>query len=273
METPPPVALTISGSDCSCGAGLQADLKTFSRFGVHGLTVVTSVMAETPVMVGGLHGVEPAVVEEQIGLLLESFPVRAVKTGVLHSGAHVRAVARALAKSRAPLVIDPAMMAATGESLLSQDAIDAYKDVLFPVATLITPNLSEARYLLGGESKRVEEPVEVCARILHETFGCSVLVTGTHDKTANAVLDILMHNGQLTRLENPWIDLPYAHGTGCTLTSAITAGLARGHSLPEAIATAEKFITHALTHSYHWEESGRDLMALNHLPAEVFGEA
>ncbi|NIP97049.1 MAG: bifunctional hydroxymethylpyrimidine kinase/phosphomethylpyrimidine kinase, partial [Akkermansiaceae bacterium] len=122
----------------------------------------------------------------------------------------------------APLVIDPAMMAATGESLLSQDAIDAYKDLLFPVATLITPNFSEARYLLGGESKRVEEPVEVCARILHETFGCSVLVTGAHDETANSVLDILMHNGQLTRLENPWIDLPYAHGTGCTLTSAIT---------------------------------------------------
>ncbi|MHC4923543.1 MAG: bifunctional hydroxymethylpyrimidine kinase/phosphomethylpyrimidine kinase, partial [Planctomycetota bacterium] len=151
MASPPPVALTISGSDCSAGAGLQADLKTFSRFGVHGLTVVTSIMSETPLAVRGIHGVDAAVVQEQIQILLESFPVAAVKTGVLHSSAHVAAVADALSASEAPLVIDPAMLTATREPLMSQGAIDAYKELLFPRASLITPNLDEARYLLGGE--------------------------------------------------------------------------------------------------------------------------
>jgi hydroxymethylpyrimidine/phosphomethylpyrimidine kinase len=272
MTSPLPVALTINGSDCSAGAGLQADLKTFSRFGVHGLTVVTSVMAETPLAVAAIRGVEAKVVKEQIRVLLDSFVVGAVKTGVLHSGAHVMAVAAALDSCEAPLVIDPAMLTATGESLLSQDAVEAYKDLLFPSATLITPNLQEARYLLGGEAKRVEEPIEVCAKLLHETYGCSVLVTGFHDSAANAVVDYLLHNGQGTRLVRPWIEIPYAHGTGCTFTAALTAGLARGRTLPEAVAVAEKFIGHALENSFRWETRGRDLMVLNHFSGEVFGE-
>ena len=272
MADAPPIALTISGSDCSAGAGLQADLKTFSRFGVHGLTVVTSVMSETPLKVRGIHGMDAAIVKEQTRILLESFPVAAVKTGVLHSGSHVTAVADALTASEAPLVIDPAMLAATGDPLMSQDAVDAFKDRLFPLAALITPNLSEARYLLGGEAGHNTDPIEVCARNLHEAFGCSILVTGDHDRAAGTVVDYLAHEGQVTRLENPWVDLPYAHGTGCTFSSAVTAGLARGHSLPEAVATGERFIMHALREAYHWQHEGRDLMALNHLPGTVFGE-
>lgn len=272
MATPPPIALTINGSDSSAGAGLQADLKTFSRFGVHGVTVVTSVMAETPLAVADIRGVEPRLVKEQIRVLIESFPVGAMKTGVLHSREHVLAVAKALAPSEAPLVIDPAMLTATGESLLSLEAIDAYKDHLFPVSVLMTPNLQEARYLLGGERRRVEDPIDVCARNLHEAYGCAVLVTGMHDEGRDVVVDYLMDEGQGTRLENPWIDLPYAHGTGCTFSSAITAGLARGRPLPEAVAVAEKFITHALREAFHWETKGMDLMVLNHLSGEVFGE-
>ena len=227
-------------------------------------------MSETPLDMRGVHGVEPEIVEEQTRVLLDSFPVAAVKTGVLHSGLHVQAVADALSDCQAPLVIDPAMMAATGDPLLSQDAIEAYKDLLFPVATLITPNLQEARYLLGGEAVTVDDPSDVCARNLHEAFGCSVLVTGDHDEAAGKVVDTLAHNGQLTRLENPWVDLPYAHGTGCTFSSAITAGLAHGHQLPEAVGTAEKFVMRALQNAYQWNHGGRVLMALNQLPENRF---
>ena len=272
MTEAPPIALTLNGSDCSAGAGLQADLKTFTRFGVHGLTVVTSVMAETPLEVAGIHGVKPKIVEEQIHVLLKSFPVKAIKTGVLHSSKHVMAVVRALSGCDASLVVDPAMMTATGESLLSQGAVEAYKDFLFPMATLITPNLDEARYILGGEVKRVEESVEDCAKILHETYGCSVLVTGGKDEEHRVVVDCLAYEGQITRMVNPWVDIPYAHGTGCTFTSAITAGLAQGHPLPEAVANAERFISEALRDVYCWRVGDRELVALNHLSGESFGE-
>lgn len=273
MSAPPPIALTISGSDCSAGAGLQADLKTFACFRVHGLTVVTSVMAETPLEVRGLHGVEASVVEEQARVLLEWFPIGAVKTGVMHSGAHVRAVARALDDCKAPLVTDPAMLTATGQPLLAQDAINAFQSLLFPAATLMTPNLREARYLVGGEHRHKDDSAAGCASFLHEKFGCAVLVTGEHNEAAGTVVDTLADGEGITQFDNPWVELPYAHGTGCTFSSAITAGLAKGRPLRDAIAQAEKFIQHALHGAYRWQYAGREVLALDQLPAKGFDES
>lgn len=235
------------------------------------MTVVTSVLAETPLAVAGIHGMEARVVKNQIGVLRDSFPIAAIKTGVLHSSAHVSAVVESLDGCEAPLIVDPAMLTATRESLLSQGAVEAYKELLFPIATLMTPNLEEARYLLGGEMKRVEEPVDVCAKVLHETYGCAVLVTGSHDEATGSVVDYMYHDGQGSEFSNPWVDLPYAHGTGCTFTSAVAAGLAHGLSLPVAVEQGERFIMHALQEAYRWKVDGQDLMVLNHLPDGVFG--
>ena len=145
MKSAIPVALTIAGSDCSAGAGIQADLKTFQHFGVHGLTAITCVVSETANIVRAVHPVPVDVVADQISLLLESFPVRAVKTGMLFSAPHVIAVAEILGRHRdVQLVVDPVMIASTGDSLLEPDAVTAYKSLLLPLARVITPNLHEA---------------------------------------------------------------------------------------------------------------------------------
>src|SRR5437764_8121957 len=153
-----PVALTIAGSDSSAGAGIQADLKTFSPFGVYGLTAITCVVAETPGLVSKIEGVSAALVREQIEVVLKSFPVTAIKTGLLFSAEIVSEIARMLrahaerTKCATPLVIDPVMVATSGDLLLAEDAIASYERELFPLAALLTPNLGEAAQLLGEQS-------------------------------------------------------------------------------------------------------------------------
>jgi len=265
----PPVALSIAGSDCSAGAGIQADLKVFQHFGVHGLTAVTCVVSETANVVRAVHPVPVEVVADQISLMLESFPVTAVKTGMLFSAAHVRVVSEILAGHPGlTLVVDPVMVASTGAPLLEADALDACRDLLFPLARVITPNLPEAEVLLGRKIAD-ELSLEAAAHDLAGRLGTAVLLKGGH-LTGDNCLDLLAVNGELFRFSDERIPVDGSHGSGCTLSAAITAALASGETLTQAVETAKKFLGETLRHSYPFNSpGGSPVHALNQgtLPA------
>ena len=261
----PAVALTIAGSDSSAGAGIQADLRTFSALGVYGLTVVTCVVAETPSKVSHIEPVSVEIVREQIRVLAKSFPIAAIKTGLLCSGEIIAAVARALVdlthksavrtdSSRGeidiPLVVDPVMVATSGDPLLRPDAIKLYEDELFPLATLITPNLDEAARLLG-ETIKNRQSMERAARTLSKKYGTSILLKGGHLSGSKAI-DFLCHRGKITEFAAPFVRGVATHGTGCTYSAAITAGLASGLSFEASIRRAKKFVTAAIRHHFSW---------------------
>ena len=175
-----PIALTIAGSDCSAGAGLQADLKTFQHFEVYGLTAVTCVVSETAAIVRHVHAIPVAVVMDQVQLLLQSFPICAIKTGMLYSATHIEQLAALLAKyPNIPLVIDPVMIASTGAPLIEENAIQAYRQRLLPLATLITPNLPEAAVLLDRKEILTAE-FHQAAHQLAQRYKVAVLLKGGH---------------------------------------------------------------------------------------------
>ncbi len=247
---PPRVALTVAGSDCSAGAGLQADLKTFQHFHLHGLSAVTCVVSETANTVRAVHPLPPDLVADQLELLLESFPVAAIKTGMLFSAPHVTAVAAILARRPdIPLVVDPVMVASTGAPLLENEAIARYRADLLPLATLVTPNLDEAAVLLGRPLRAAGE-LPVAARELAATFGTAVLVKGGHLAGDTCVDVLATAAGTLHSFVAPRLNTAASHGTGCTLSAAITARLALGDELPQAIAAAKEFLGDCLRHSY-----------------------
>jgi hydroxymethylpyrimidine/phosphomethylpyrimidine kinase len=258
-----PVALTIAGSDCSAGAGIQADLKTFQHFHVHGLTAVTCVVSETANIVRAVHPVPVDIVSDQVSLLLESFPVAAIKTGMLFSAAHVFAVAEILRKfPQIALVVDPVMIASTGASLLEPDAIAAYRELLLPLARVITPNLPEAETLLGSKIPD-ESSLEPAARRLADLFGTAVLLKGGH-LDGGQCLDLLVDAGEIHRFSAARIPVAGSHGTGCTLAAAITAGLGCGASLPDAVMSAKIYLGETLAQSYGFTSAGCDTVhALN----------
>lgn len=244
-----PVALTIAGSDCSAGAGIQADLKTFQHFHVHGLTAVTCVVSETADVVRAVHPVPVEIVIDQTSLLLDSFPVAAMKTGMLFSAAHVRALADLFeSRSIPPLVIDPVMIASTGAPLIEEDAIRLYQERLLPLARVITPNLPEAERLLDHPIPD-EAAMEPAARELAERYGCAVLLKGGHLENSDC-LDLLVDGDGTHRFVSPRIPVEGSHGTGCTLSAAVTAGLASGLPLPDAVSGAKDFLNRALQRSY-----------------------
>ena len=257
------VALTIAGSDCSAGAGIQADLKTFQQFHVHGLTAVTCVVSETANIVRAVHPVPVDVVVDQVSLLLESFPVTAVKTGMLFSAAHVVAVAAELRKRPDIwLVVDPVMVASTGAPLLEPDAMEAYREHLLPLARLITPNLPEAEALLG-ERIHDETSLEAAAVRLCEMFGTAVLLKGGHLDGPDC-LDLLVEAGDVFYFRSERLPVSASHGTGCTLSAAVTASLAKGETLQWAVETAKNHIGRALRESYALQgPDGKTVHCLN----------
>lgn len=257
MQAPPQVALTIAGSDCSAGAGIQADLKTFQHFGVHGLTAVTCIVSETANIVRAVHPVPPEIVADQTSLLLESFPVAAIKTGMLFSAAHIDAVKATLARHPGiPLVIDPVMIASTGAPLIDPDAITALESLL-PFAALVTPNLPEAEALAGESIPDADvEAVERVGQRLTQRFGVPFLLKGGHLSGADCT-DLLISHGKTHRFSGERFDLPGSHGTGCTFSAAIAANLALGHDLPEAVGRAKLYVIRTLADSYVFETSGR----------------
>ncbi|HEV2965699.1 MAG TPA: bifunctional hydroxymethylpyrimidine kinase/phosphomethylpyrimidine kinase, partial [Chthoniobacterales bacterium] len=240
-----PVALTIAGSDSSAGAGIQADLKTFSALGVYGLTAVTCVVAEIPGKVSRIEPISPGMVHEQIEVVARSFPIAAIKTGLLYSAAIVSAVVRAIVDlgRDIPLVVDPVITATGGDRLLNPDAIDAYRDELFQIASLITPNLDEA-VQLGVDKIGDRKSMERAGQELARKFKTAILLKGGHLTGDNAV-DLLFAEGKITEFSAPLVRGVTTHGTGCTYSAAITAGLAKGSPLADAIGEAKKFVTRA----------------------------
>lgn len=260
-----PVALTIAGSDCSAGAGAQADLKTFSAFGVYGLTALTCIVAETPGRVARIQAVEIDVLIEQISLLLEGFPVRAIKTGMLFSGEIVEAIADVLRGRNIPLVIDPVMVATSGDLLLQQNAIEIYERELFPLAAVVTPNLDEAATLLRAPIPDLAT-MHKAGHLLVQRYGVPMLLKGGHLGGEQAT-DLLFADGKVTEFSAPFTRGVHTHGTGCTYSAAIAAGLASGLSLVEATGRAKQFVTAAIAQHFSWEaRGGASLHALNHSP-------
>ncbi len=258
--TTPATALTIAGSDSSAGAGIQADLKTFAAHGVYGINALTCIVAETPGKVFQIQPVPPSLVEEQIDVLLESFPVAAIKTGLLCNSAIVSIVARTLAGvKRRKLVVDPVMIATSGDALLEPEAIAIYERELFPLATLITPNLEEAARLLGDKIRDLAG-MRDAARALAGKYGTAVLLKGGHFKSTHAV-DVLSDGKGLREFSAAFVPNVKTHGTGCTYSAAITAELARGTELPRAIARAKRFVTAAIRSRHTW--NGGKICALN----------
>lgn len=246
-----PIALTIAGSDCSAGAGIQADLKTFQHFGVFGLTAITCVVSETPRIVRKVHPVPVDVVIDQVELLLESYPIGAIKTGMLFSLEHITSIAAILSRfPHIPLVVDPVMIASTGAPLIEPDAIAAYQEILLPLSWLMTPNLPEAQTLLDGRTI-TSANIEQSARDLAEKYSTNVLLKGGH-LFEDSCPDFLCEAGELSCFEAPRLETEASHGTGCTLSAAIAAHLAKGETMFDACEHAKRYIGDALAQSLQW---------------------
>ena len=263
-----PVALTIAGSDSGGGAGIQADLKTFASLGVHGTSAITCITAQNPKRVFGIQACQPEIVRHQLEAVFAELPPAAVKTGMLYSTEIIRVVvefftvgARSTASHRPseksgtrwnaslpplpPLVVDPVMIATSGAKLLKSSAMNLLKKELLPLASLVTPNLDEAEFLLGRKLKSLEE-LRSAAKELHERFGCAALVKGGHLRGGKEAADIFYDGHNELLLTAPFLKGVSTHGTGCTYAAAITGYLALGHILPVAVELAKEYITQAI---------------------------
>ncbi|MFS0723284.1 bifunctional hydroxymethylpyrimidine kinase/phosphomethylpyrimidine kinase [Paenibacillus sp. 1P07SE] len=241
-----PRALTIAGSDSGGGAGIQADLKTFHQLKVYGMSVITVLTAQNTLGVQGVYPQSPACIEEQLRSVLTDIGADAVKTGMLYSAEIITCVARYLEHSGVKqLVIDPVMIAKGGTPLLQDEAVDALRSLLLPLATVIMPNLPEACTLARLPlTDRVEDMEEV-ARALYALGPQYVLLKGGHLGGGDAI-DLLYDGSEMLRLASPRIATRHTHGTGCTLSAALTAELAKGRTVQEAFATAKAFIDAAI---------------------------
>jgi len=254
-----PKALTIAGSDSGGGAGIQADLKTFSAFRVFGMSLITAVTAQNSLGVQGVENLPPAFVAQQLRSVLEDFGADAAKCGMLSTAPIIEAVAAGLTERRIEkLVVDPVMVAKSGDRLLEPDARAALADRILPLALLVTPNLPEAEVLAG---MRVAEPedMEEAARRIHTMGPRYVLVKGGHLK--GDATDLLWNGRDFTRFSTPRIDSQNTHGTGCTFSAAIVAGLARGQALGDAIRSAKAYVTRAIREGF---QAGRGVGQLRH---------
>jgi hydroxymethylpyrimidine/phosphomethylpyrimidine kinase len=247
-DAPRPRALTVAGSDSGGGAGIQADLKTFSALGVFGMTAITAVTVQNTRGVSGYEELSPQVVGDQIRSVVTDIGVDAAKTGMLASAPIVDAVARAVAEARVPnLVVDPVFVSKHGHALLAEDAVDALRARILPLATLVTPNLPEASGLAGFAVETREDMRRAAEAILGFGTG-AVLVKGGHLEGAGA--DDLFLDGERSEwLEGERLDTPHTHGTGCVLSAAIAGHLALGYGLLEAVREGKAFVTEAIRHA------------------------
>jgi hydroxymethylpyrimidine/phosphomethylpyrimidine kinase len=241
MKSRIPVAITIAGSDSGGGAGIQADLKTFAALGVHGTVAITSVTAQNTQSVLAVHDLKPEIIREQIRAVAEDFGIDAGKTGMLHTEEIINAVASEVEKYGFPLVVDPVMVAKSGAPLLKPEAINALKEHLLPLATIVTPNRFEAERLSGIEIKSLEE-AEAAAKKISKMGPKAVVVKGGHLEGTEAT-DILYYKGKTWKFTSPRLDVKTTHGTGCSFSAAIAAGLAKKMDIPEAVEKAKNFVT------------------------------
>ena len=275
---PIPKALTIAGSDSGGGAGIQADLKTFAAFGVYGCSVITAITAQNTQQVTGVEPVSPDMVRKQLEAVLSDIRPDVLKTGMLANAGIIRAVASSLSQTRRiPLVLDPVMVSKSGDALLAEDSAVTLRELLFPLADLITPNIPEAEVLTG-------KTLKTRSRILRKRPGTftrmgarAVLLKGGHRPETSIrcgmgpreVVDLLYDGREFHSIRGPWVNTPHTHGTGCTLASAIAAGLAQGLELHPAVLQARAYLTKALEagfaigqgigpvhHFHHWWTGG-----------------
>jgi hydroxymethylpyrimidine/phosphomethylpyrimidine kinase len=263
---PPPVAITIAGSDSSAGAGIQADLKTFTYFRVFGQSVVTCIVAEVPGKVKKVQAVEVDTIRDQLILSLEYFPVNAIKTGMLYSKEIIGAVCDILEAipidKRPRVVVDPVMVASTGDRLLQTDALEIYLDRLFPLASVVTPNRHETAIIYGQSIETVAELEQIGPELVRR-HGTAFLLKGGH-WPGDLAVDYLATRAGVLRLSEPFVPAKSTHGTGCTLSAALTAGLALGDDLQAAAHRAKSFITRAIVESMSWSGQHGLVSALKH---------
>jgi hydroxymethylpyrimidine/phosphomethylpyrimidine kinase len=243
MVLTPPRVLAIAGSDSGGGAGIQADLKTMLALGVHGMTVVCAVTAQNSVGVQGYWELPAEAVRAQLDSVLADIGVQAVKTGMLASAVIVDEVCKALGDVEAPVVVDPVAVSKHGDSLLSAGALEAVRERLLPLATVVTPNLLEAE-LLTGLKITDEEQMLRAGRVIGSMGPAWVLVKGGH--LPGSPVDLLLHGEHVTRYPGQRIASIHTHGTGCTLASAIASRLAFGDEMPEAVSAAKAYVTGAI---------------------------
>ena len=258
-----PTALTIAGSDSGGGAGIQADIKTMSALGVYACSVITAVTAQNTLGVRSIQGIEPDILRDQIEAVFEDITIDAVKTGMLYNKVSVEITAESLARFRPRFfVLDPVMVSTSGSKLISDHAIDAVKELLFPLATVITPNISEAEVLSGITIQSTEDMTKAAVKLLQT--GCNaVLIKGGH-LSGNESIDILFEKGKDSfSISSPFIKTKNTHGTGCTLSAAITSYLALGENLQNAFTLAKEYINNALYAGKDFEV-GKGHGAVNH---------
>ncbi|PJZ41164.1 bifunctional hydroxymethylpyrimidine kinase/phosphomethylpyrimidine kinase [Leptospira kmetyi] len=261
-----PVTFTIAGSDSGGGAGIQADLKTFTALNTFGTSAITCLTSQNPSGVTGILEVDAEFLEKQILAVLDYFPVQAIKTGMLFSTSIIEKTSSLLSVRKKSektfsLVIDPVMVATSGAKLLQDSAIEALLFKLIPIADLITPNLDEAEILSGRKIGKAEEMPDL-AKEIFEKFKVPILLKGGHLQNEKIALDILYDGKALYKFEKPFVSGFYPHGTGCTYSSAITSYLASGESLPKAVLHAKEYLHAAIEQAY---TAGKD-KTLNHTP-------
>lgn len=266
----PAVILTIAGSDSCAGAGLQADLKTIACLGGYGICAVTAVVSEVPGKVSRVQAMEPEMLADQLRILAEHYPLAAIKTGMLANTELAEVTAGFLetfAKpKKIPLVVDPVMVATSGDRLLDDNAIEVYRSRILPLATLATPNLGEASVLLDRPVTLLEQ-MEDAAREFHRLYGCATLIKGGHLKDSDKAVDVCFRPGHVSRLNAPFYPDIDTHGTGCTLSAALATFLGMGYTLSDALGHSKMFITKAIEQSFRWSAPAT-IYALNHFPEE-----
>ncbi len=255
-----PSVLSIAGSDPSGGAGIQADLKTFAALGVYGMAAITALTAQNTVAVTGVHEVPPEFVAAQIDAVFADIVPDAVKTGMLSSAAIIQVVAeKARAFGFQNLVVDPVMVAKSGDRLLHEDAVCALRDQLIPLAFVVTPNLLEAA-AIAGHPVETPDAIREAARAVHALGAGNVVVKGGH-LAGDVVTDLLFDGERFHDFSGRRVPTKNTHGTGCTFASAIACHLARGEPVPTAVRLAKVYLTGALEHAY---DTGRGHGSVNH---------
>lgn len=258
-----PVALTIAGSDSGAGAGVQADLKTFAANGVYGLSVITAITAQNTVGVRGVQEVDPAVIRAQLDAVSEDFSIGAVKTGMLSSAKIIDVVVEGIRAHRLPhLVVDPVMVAKSGDRLLREDAVDALRRQLLPLAEVVTPNLPESQVLTGLPVDTLAERIAAARAILALGARSAVIKGGHGDE--DPVVDLLVDGDGVREFRATRVHGTSTHGTGCTFSAAIAAGLARGLSVPAAVDQARTYLSAAMAQA---PGLGHGHGPLNHFPS------
>ena len=263
-------ALTIAGSDCSGGAGIQADIKTMTMNGVYAMSAITALTAQNTTGVRKIQESTPEFLEQQIDAVFEDIFPDAVKIGMVSSSEIVCVIADRLKYHKAKnIVVDPVMVATSGSSLMKTDAVKTLIDVLLPIATLITPNVPEAE-VLSGLSIENKEDMQTAAKTIGDKYSCAVLLKGGH--SINDANDLLYANGEFKWFYGKRIDNPNTHGTGCTLSSAIAANLAKGFNVSDSVRKAKEYISDALAAGLDLGQGSGPLMHNFDLKEKYFEE-